>query len=74
MATGAGWPDVAIALVDFAKTEPVTFLLTVPLTGIVIIAGALVLMRIGVIRPISALSDAYDRRRQQHRDPELPLS
>ncbi len=74
MAMGAGWPDVAIALIEFAKTNPMTFLLTVPLTGIVIIAGALMLRRIGVIRPISALGDAYDRRRQQHRDPELPLS
>jgi hypothetical protein len=32
-----GWPDVAMALIAFAKTDPVKFLLTVPLTGIVIL-------------------------------------
>lgn len=68
-----GWPDVAIALIQFARQQPLTFLLTVPLTGIVILAGALLFLRIVVIRPISIHGAAYRRARQQHREPELPL-
>ncbi len=68
-----GWPDVAIALIQFARQQPFAFLLTVPLTGIVILAGALLFLRIVVIRPISMRGADYQRARRQHREPELPL-
>jgi hypothetical protein len=70
-----GWPDVAMALIEFAKADTVKFLLTVPLTGIVILAGAFLFLRIVVIRPISMTKATYDRIRASHRDRdrELPL-
>jgi hypothetical protein len=72
-----GWPDVALALIEFAKTDTITFLLTVPFTGSVILAGAFLFLRIIVIRPVSMMAGAYNRVRRTHRGsarpPELPL-
>jgi len=76
MGTGAGWPDVALALIEFAKAHPILFLLTVPLTRIVILVGTLLLLKIGVFAPLDTLGGAYRRQRRQHQrsdDPELPL-
>ncbi len=73
MGTGNGWPDVAMALIEFAKTDTIRFLLTVPLTGIVILTGTFLFLRIVVVRPISMAAANYDRVRRSHRDPELPL-
>jgi hypothetical protein len=70
-----GWPDVALALIEFAKADPVRFLLTVPLTGVVILAGAFLFLRIVVIRPIAMSRTTYEHVRRSHRsrEPELPL-
>jgi len=73
MGSSVGWPDVAIALIEFAKADTTIFLLTVPFTGIVILVGAFLFLRIVVIRPISIAGAAYDRVRRSHRSPELPL-
>jgi hypothetical protein len=67
-----GWPDVAALLIVFARDQPITFLFTVPLTGIVILAGAFLFLRIVVIRPISMMTTDYVRRRQAHREPPRP--
>ena len=76
-----GWPEVAVLLIAFARDQPITFLFTVPLTGIVILSGAFLLLRIVVIRPISMMASEYERRRRVHseplrpdrQDPELPF-
>lgn len=76
MGTGVGWPDVAIALIEFAKAQPVLFLLTVPITGMIILVGAFLLLRIVVVRPISISRGTYEGVRRSHRrrnPPELPL-
>lgn len=76
MGTGVGWPDVAMALIEFAKTQPILFLLTVPTTGIVVLAGAFLLLRIIVIKPISMSRGTYEgarRVRGRRNPPELPL-
>jgi hypothetical protein len=70
---GAGWPDVAEQLIVFAKADTVIFLLTVPLTGIVMLAGAFLFLRIVVISPISSQFRRYQERRQRNKDTELPL-
>lgn len=73
MPTAAGWPDVALAIIGFAREEPIKFLCTIPATGIVILVGAFLFLRIVVIRPISMQAAEYERRRHQHRPGELPL-
>jgi hypothetical protein len=75
MGTSVEWPDVAMALIDFARADTITFLLTVPLTGIVILTGVFLFLRIVVIRPISMGAADYERIRRSHRDRdgELPL-
>ena len=62
-----------MALIAFAQTSPVTFVLTVPLTGIIIVIGVLLLLKIGVFGPIGGLQAEYRARRRQHHrdDPEL---
>ena len=80
MEQGIGWPTVAMALIVFAKTDTVTFLLTVPLTGIVVLVGAFLFLRIVVIRPISMMTNTYMTECADHTaiammrcTPELPL-
>jgi hypothetical protein len=70
MGAETGWPEVAVLLIIFARDQPITFLFTVPLTGIVILSGAFLFLRVVVIRPISMMNSAYERRRHTHREPE----
>jgi hypothetical protein len=67
----AGWPDVALAVLAFAREDPKLFLVTVPITGIVVLAGAFLFLRIIVIKPTSGHWADYQQRRRQHRPPEL---
>jgi hypothetical protein len=73
MPIGAGWPDVALALISFAREDPIKFFCTVPLTGIVILVGTFLFFGVVVIRPITMLAGQYEQRRRQHRPGELPL-
>jgi hypothetical protein len=73
MPTGVGWPDVALALITFAREEPFKFFLTMPFAGMVILVGTFLFFRIIVIRPISMNRADYEARRRQHRPEELPL-
>jgi hypothetical protein len=68
-----GWPDVVMALIAFATVHPVRFLFTVPLTGIVMLTGAFLFLRVVVIRPIQMHGARYEQHRHRYREPRLPL-
>lgn len=65
--SGAGWPDVALAMIDWARSEPLNFLMVVP-TFMATVTGAVILFyRSRRVRPLKAQKEQFDGERQAAR-------